>query len=320
MNIRRSVPLSGLSTFRVGGPAFAYTEVASAEDVLEAALWARENNIPLIPLGSGSNIVVADEGLRALVIRYTAGDLGMRDGLVYADAGCSWDDVVQFSVSRNLAGIECLSGIPGTAGAAPIQNIGAYGQEVGTVLNHVEVVDLQTGSTDRLPAASCNFGYRTSIFHSPPSLRYIVTRVVLRLLPDTPVTDVRAHILRTRDGKGMLLGSTRSYQCAGSFFKNPIVPLGRAPNDARSWPQPDSMTKLSAAWLIEHAGMAKGTRTGNVGLSPHHALCLINAGGASAAELLAFARSVQQRVFDTFGIMLEPEVRLWGFDEYPLMR
>lgn len=348
--IQTDMPLRAYTTLEVGGPARWLAQCERTEDLVGLLAVARERGLDTLVLGGGSNLVVADRGFDGLVIVYQAsairstGDGDGDDEVVWADAGVTWDAFVDWSVTSGLAGIECLSGIPGRVGAAPIQNIGAYGQDAAETIVAVDVVDRQDGSVRRLDAADCGFGYRTSHFKGSWKDRYVVTAVGWRLRRDgrgriayrdlerhfadrggeVGVAAVREAVLAVRRRKSMVLDpSDPNRRSAGSFFVNPVVEpaaaaatrraadaLDRGPMPA--FPAPGGV-KLSAAWLIEAAGFVRGHVAGRVGLSTAHALALINRGGATAAELLGFASTIRRGVQDRFGVSLTPEPVLVGF-------
>jgi UDP-N-acetylmuramate dehydrogenase len=332
MNIRHAVPLAPLTTLGVGGVASHVARVSS-ETVADAVRYAIDHGLPLLVLGGGSNLLVSDDGVRALVVQFTDVDISHTDdGLLSVDGGTPWDAVVRHSIAHALAGIECLSGVPGTAGAAPVQNIGCYGQQISDTLERVEAVDLRDGSPVSFSASECGFGYRSSIFNTTAAGQYLVTRIHLRLRPSGTATlayadlshlpqtaslaSVREAVLVARRRKGMLYSPDgTTHRSAGSFFRNPVVPVGSVPHGAPSWPQPDGLAKVSAAWLIEHTGFVRGDRIGGAAISPDHALSLINIGTATAIDVFLLARSIRDHVRAATGITLEPEVRLWGFSE-----
>jgi len=317
-------------------------DVDDAPGVL--AVLDREEDV--FVLGGGSNLLVADRGFDGVVLRLgddevVFHDQGCGDIVVEAAAGASWDDLVEDAVARDFAGIECLSGIPGLVGAAPIQNIGAYGQEVAEVITAVTVVDRGDGSIEKIGAADCGFGYRHSRFKAEPG-RWIVTGVQLHLrrggsptirypglqkeldarVPSgRPATlqDVRDAVLDVRASKSMVLSRTDpNRRSAGSFFTNPIVAPGVADaidvEGVPRFPTDDGRVKLSAAWLIERAGFPRGYGEGPAGLSTNHCLALVNRGGATAADLISLAGTVRRGVRDTFGVTLVPEPVFLGFD------
>ncbi len=348
LDIRERFPLAPLSTLGVGGPARYYARVTSEDSVREAVEWARARNLPLLVLGGGSNVVLADEGHPGLVLHLVTRGIETRPVgetvEVTAEAGEPWDSLVAAAVEQGWAGVECLSGIPGLVGATPIQNVGAYGQEVGETVSAVEALDLQTGRVCRLTNAQCGFAYRDSRFKSADRGRFIVLRVTYALRPGGPpavryaelarnleerglgapsLADVREAVIGLRRRKSMVLDpEDPNSRSVGSFFTNPIVPAAvadeletvlrrdgilREGEHPPRFPAGDGRVKLSAAWLIERAGLARGYQRGNVGLSSRHTLAIVNRGGAAASEVVALAREVRERVHDRFGVTLVPE-------------
>lgn len=341
--------LADHSTLRVGGPARIWCEAAPAE-VADAFDLADDLRLPVTVIGDGSNILVSDAGIGDIVLRLTqdprADIISVTPGR-YADdsvdvcvaASADWDSFVAYCVRNRLQGIECLSGIPGLVGAAPVQNIGAYGQQASDVITAVHAFDTEDFSPVPFAASECGFGYRTSRFNAGADRdRYVILDVTVRLHPNraprmthrdvrsaTRVTstlhDVREAVLRIRHRKGMLRGDVAS---AGSFFKNPVVSeraagLALSAIDGTDWYWPaDGGWKLSAARLVESAGFLRGYTMGRAGISPRHSLALVNCGDATAAEICSLARVIQDGVGSRFGIRLEPEVRLLGFDGHPL--
>ena len=345
MKVAERVPLAPMTTLGVGGAARWFVDAADEAMVRAAHAWARQRGVPLRVLGGGSNLVVADAGIDALVVR-----IGLR-GLVHrerggaielmAAAGESWDAVVAATVEHGWAGLECLSGIPGLVGATPIQNVGAYGQEVSDTVVAVRVLDTTTGEIAAVAAADCGFAYRDSVFKRETPGRFVVLAVTYRLRPGGAPTltygdvqralagravptlaDTRAAVLAIRRGKSMVLDDPAdpNRRSCGSFFLNPIVEAAQAAAvTARAgepamprWPQPDGRVKLSAAWLIERAGFARGQRAGAVGLSSRHTLAIVAHDGARTRDVLAFARRVQETVEERFGVRLTPEPVIWG--------
>jgi UDP-N-acetylmuramate dehydrogenase len=326
---RQDVPLSELTTLRVGGPARLLVE-ATTEDELVAAVEAHPG---ALLLGGGSNVVPPDEGVDEVVLIRTRGM--ERDGTdLVVQAGEDWDALVATTLEHGHVGLEALSGIPGTVGASPIQNVGAYGSEVASVVVAVRVLDRRTGLVSELPAAECGFRYRRSAFKDDPG-RWVVLAVRFRLplggrstpiryaelaralgvsLGDTaPAPEVRDAVLALRRSKGMVLDpADPDSVSAGSFFTNPVV--DSAPDGAPSWPEANGRVKVSAAWLIEESGFGKGWGEGRVGLSTKHALAMVNRGGATTAQLLAAARQVRDGVRARFGIVLVPEPVVVGRD------
>jgi UDP-N-acetylmuramate dehydrogenase len=313
--------------------------------VRDALEWARARGHPFRVLGGGSNLVVGDEGVSGLVVALGLRGVDARAAgefvEVTAAAGEVWDDLVRLAVERGWAGFECLSGIPGLVGATPIQNVGAYGQEVSETVASVRALDTRDGRVAVLSAAECRFAYRDSVFKSGEPGRWVVLEVRYRLRPGGAPTahyaeverhlrdrgiatpslgDVRASVLAIRRGKSMVLdaGDPNRRSC-GSFFVNPIVAAGEADRlgalgltpPMPRWPQADGRVKLSAAWLIERAGFARGYRKGAVGLSSGHALAIVAHDGARARDVLALARRLQEAVRARFGVVLVPEPVFW---------
>ncbi|HST66238.1 MAG TPA: UDP-N-acetylmuramate dehydrogenase [Mycobacteriales bacterium] len=344
MQVRTGVPLAGLTTLRLGGPARSLVEAASAQELVAAVRDADAAGEPLLLLGGGSNLVVSDDGWpgRVVLIRSrgiaveAAGDVRT----LTVEAGEPWDGLVARTVAEGWAGLEALSGIPGLTGATPVQNVGAYGQEVADTITRVDVWDRQEGAVLGFDPDHLRFGYRDSLLKHTD--RYVVLRVVFALRASdksgplryaelarrvgagdvgAPLTDVRAAVLELRRGKGMVLDDADpDTWSAGSFFTNPIVsPAELAEFEARvagpypSWPAAEG-TKLSAAWLIEHAGFTKGYGRGPVRISGKHTLALTHRGGGTAADLVALAAEVRDGVAARFGVRLRPEPRVVGLD------
>jgi UDP-N-acetylmuramate dehydrogenase len=339
-------PLAPHCTLRVGGPARYLAEAADEATVVEAVRWAAGRGMPVRVLGGGSNLVIADEGVDGLVLKIALRGLSTRDAAdaveVTAAAGEPWDALVRHTVERGWAGLECLSGIPGLVGATPIQNVGAYGQEVSDTVTAVRALDRERGGVVTLGPAECGFGYRDSLFKSGAPGRYVVLAVTYRLTPGgapgvryadiardlearglarPSLAEVRETVLKIRRSKSMVLepGDPNARSC-GSFFLNPIVDAPTlAAIDARAaglsmprWPQPDGRVKLSAAWLIERAGFARGQAEGPVGLSTRHTLAIVCHDGARARDVAAFARRLRGGVEGRFGVRLHPEPIFWG--------
>jgi UDP-N-acetylmuramate dehydrogenase len=334
--------LAELTTLRLGGPAPAVVEAATEEALVDAVRVADEAADPMLLVAGGSNLVVADEGVEGTVIRVltqgVAVDLDSCSGaMVTVQAGETWDAIVARAVDEQWVGVEALSGIPGSVGATPIQNVGAYGQEVAQTVASVRVYDRYDRAIRTLAAADCGFTYRSSRFKAEPH-RFVVLSVSFQLpLGDLgapiayaelarvlgveigarpPAAEVRAAVLDLRRSKGMVLDpDDHDTWSVGSFFTNPILPADEAatlPADAPRFPQRDGSVKTSAAWLIEKAGFSRGHGSGRVSLSTKHTLALTNRGGATTAELLALAREVRDGVRTAFGITLVPEPVLVG--------
>jgi UDP-N-acetylmuramate dehydrogenase len=345
LSVRAAVPLGPRTTMGVGGPARHLVEATSEAEVLAALEWAAGRSLAVYVLGGGSNVVVADAGVDGLVLQVALRGVETRvDGdrveLTVA-AGEPWDDVVGLAVSRGWAGLECLSGIPGLVGATPIQNVGAYGQEVSETIARVRAVDRRAGRAVDLDPAACGFGYRDSAFKRGEAGRHVVTAVTYRLraggaptlryadvarhlagrgLARPSLGDVRESVLAIRRAKSMVLeaGDENRRSC-GSFFLNPVVDAEAADRAAAAggaemprWPQADGRVKLSAAWLIERAGFRRGERAGAVGLSTRHALAIVCRDGATAADVARLAARIRDGVRARFGIELEPEPARWG--------
>ena len=331
--------LADHTTLRVGGPAREFVSAETEADLVEAVREADEAGRPVLVLGGGSNLLVDDAGFdgRVVAVRTTGvrADADACGGaVVRVAAGESWDALVERSVEEGWIGAEALSGIPGLVGATPIQNVGAYGQEVAETIASVRCWDRQAGAVRTLFNRDCGFGYRTSRFKADPD-RYVVLEVVFQFrLGDlgapvkyaelagrlgvepggrAPAREVREAVLGLRRGKGMVLDpADHDTWSAGSFFTNPVVAPEDVPEGAPSWPQPDGRAKTSAAWLIEHAGYGRGYGTARAALSGKHTLALTNRGSASAADLLALAAEVRDGVRERFGITLVNEPVLVG--------
>jgi UDP-N-acetylmuramate dehydrogenase len=348
--VAENVPLAPLTTLELGGPARFFVEAADEESLLEAVDFGRRRGLPLFALGGGSNIVVADRGFAGLVIRLTGRGMTFLPAgdqvLCEVAAGEPWDGVVAAAVARGLAGIECLSGIPGSAGATPIQNVGAYGQEVSDTVQTVRAFDRRSGNVVDLPSGACGFAYRDSAFKrdphahlilrvsyrlrpgAAPTLRYGELQAALAGHPAPDVASVRAAVLALRRKKSMVIDAADpNRRSVGSFFTNPIVPvpiadglteralaegLIAAPGELPRFPGGPGQVKLAAAWLIERAGFGRGFRRGPVGISSAHALSLVHHGGGRAADLLALAREIRTAVEGRFGLRLVPEPVVLG--------
>ena len=348
--LREHVPLSTLTTLGVGGPAHYLARCRSVGELAEVLAWGRARELEVFLLGAGSNLLVADRGFPGLVIQLRDDSIelaerGAGEVLVRAAAGADWDVLVARTVAEGLAGLECLSGIPGRVGAAPIQNVGAYGQEVAETVRSVEVVELKTGERRELPAESCGFAYRRSRFKGRWRGRYAVTRVDF-LLPQRrsgtvryadlsrrfaggrpSLAEVRRAVLEIRRSKSMVLDpGDPNRRSAGSFFLNPVVTAeqaaeirerfrGAAGRPMPEFPAAGGGVKLSAARLIEEAGFRRGDRHGGAGISTRHSLALVNRGGATAVEIVALAAKIRRRVRDLCGVTLEPEPVFLGFEK-----
>ncbi len=350
MQQQSALDLAAHTTLRLGGPARRMVDAASVDELVTTITEADDQGEPLLVLGGGSNLVVADAGFHGTVVRITsrgmtATDAGDAVRLVVA-AGEPWDDVVAHAVDAGMSGLECLSGIPGSTGATPIQNVGAYGASVEDVITRVRVWDRAERRVLDLAPVDCRFGYRTSVFKhadrhvvlevefelertslSAP-IRYaeLARRLDVAVGERAPLAAVRATVIELRRGKGMVVDpDDPDSTSAGSFFTNPILDAEafarleqavaqRFGDDVHppAWPDQDGRTKTSAAWLIERAGFARGHGDGSIGLSRKHTLAVVNRGGGTTTELVEFARSIRDGVYATFGVELHPEPTLVG--------
>jgi UDP-N-acetylmuramate dehydrogenase len=322
-----------MTTLRVGGAARFYLYATTEEEVVDSIKWAGEREIDVFVLGGGSNLLVGDAGFSGLVIKIGIGGIEQNGDLVTAGAGEDWDQFVEYCIKRRLQGVECLSGIPGLVGGTPVQNVGAYGQEVSESIKTVRVYDRKTDNLMNLSNEECRFGYRTSIFNSSDVNRFVVLLVTFQLKLDgepklayqelidrvgagtIDLSLVRDAVCEIRRSKGMLVrqGGPDS-QSAGSFFKNPIVSLAKYQEmleafgpGVPSFPLDEKQVKIPAAWLIENSGFEKGYQMGNAGLSSKHTLALINRGNASSAEILKLKEEIKAGVRRKFGLELVPE-------------
>ena len=346
--MQENIALAGYTTLGIGGPARWFSEARSEADIVEAVEFTRSRNLPLFVLGGGSNLLVADAGFPGLVLHIALRGLSRKedgaDTIFIVAAGEEWDSFVAATVAENCAGVECLSGIPGTVGGTPVQNVGAYGQEVSSTIQRVRALDRTTLQWVEFDNAACEFAYRSSLFNTTARQRYIVSEVTYRLRrggaplltykdlaqkflqrhnPSPTLAAVREAVREIRHRKGMLLvEGDPDCRSAGSFFKNPVIataqfaqlaekfdgiphyPAGAGAMDAE-------FVKIPAAWLIEQAGFAKGATVDVVGdtvsISSRHTLALVNRGGATAANLLALRDAIRSRVTTKFGIVLEQE-------------
>ncbi len=351
MLLEENKPLAPYTTFGIGGPARWFLEARSEGEIIEAADWAGSRSLPLFVLGGGSNLLVADQGFDGLVVHSALRGLELakesEDSSVTtysAAAGENWDRFVQFAVEANCAGVECLAGIPGTVGGTPVQNVGAYGQEVSSIIRLVRAFDLNVHTFVEFTGAECQFSYRKSRFNSADRGRYVVTRVDFDLVPGGApnleyrdlkkafaehsrpgLTEVAETVRTIRRAKGMLLvEGDQDCRSAGSFFKNPVI-SGAVADDiaSRSVSVPPTFpagkgeligsVKIPAAWLIEQSGFQKGFDLGRAGISSRHTLALINLGGATAEDVIELADAIRDRVQERFGVILEMEPVMLGF-------
>ncbi len=350
VDIKQFIQLAQLTTLQVGGPARWFTEIHNDPELIEALEFASRESLPVLILGGGSNLLISDAGFPGLVIRIDIRGIEWNEqsGAVTAGAGEPWDALVEAAVERNLAGIECLSGIPGLVGGTPIQNVGAYGQEVSRTIRSVRGYDRKEGRFVELSNAECGFQYRASIFNTTERGRFIVLSVTYQLEPNgrprilypdlqgyfadrsepPSLSEVRRAVLEIRHAKGMVIDpDDPDSRSAGSFFKNPVVSkeefavieakcrtrglIGES-EAVPNFPAGEGAVKIPAAWLIEKAGFAKGYRRGRAAISSKHTLAIVNLGNATAAEILDLAEEIRGRVEATFGIRLQPEPLITG--------
>jgi UDP-N-acetylmuramate dehydrogenase len=351
LSTQENIPLAPLTTFNVGGPARYFVDAHSEHEVSEAVALACARKLPLFVLGGGSNLLVSDSGWPGLVLKVSLagvefeGDL--QKMLFHASAGENWDSLVALAVSKNCGGIECLSGIPGTIGGTPVQNVGAYGQEVSQTITRVRALEIASGAVLDLSNAECGFSYRSSIFNGARRGEFIVLQVSYRLgrnvepkieyadvknffaankVEKPTLQQVRDAVRSIRQSKAMLLvEGDEDCRSAGSFFKNPIVSAAeadriqalaeqRAPSKTLPrYPAADGQVKLAAAWLVEQSGFSKGYSMGPVSISRKHTLAIVNRGGATAKDILALKDQIEKKVLDIWGVRLQPEPVFVGF-------
>ena len=336
--------LSDFTTLRVGGPAQKIVHAHTEDELIEFVKAADAASEQVLILGGGSNLLISDSGFAGTVIRVESKGSALdydacSGGMIEVAAGEDWDKFVELTINKGFADLESLSGIPGTIGGAPIQNIGAYGHEVSETIARVKAYDRKKSEVATLSNAQCNFSYRNSLFKQEVG-RYVILNVTFQLrkgeasMPITyielanhlginlgeraVVTKVRQAVLELRGRKGMLLNptDTNTYS-AGSFFINPILSKDQAdklPKDAPRWPQADGRVKTSAAWLMEHAGINKGEKLAGAQISNKHVLALTNSGDAKAEDIVELAKKARAAVFEKFGIKLQAEVQLVGLD------
>jgi UDP-N-acetylmuramate dehydrogenase len=339
MEFREHVLLAPYTTFKIGGPARWFAEAATEAEIAEAVGFARERGLPLFPLGGGSNLLIADEGFPGLVLRIALMGVEQHGDVFDVAAGESWDGFVSHAIGKDYAGVECLAGIPGTVGGTPIQNVGAYGQEVSESVVRVRALNLDTLKFEEFSNADCGFAYRRSVFNTTERGKYIVTRVSYAMRkhgsPRVTYADLKRHfqgvrasslievsaaVREIRRAKGMyLVAGDPDCRSAGSFFKNPVVGAeqfariaGQESVEVPHYPATDGAVKIPAAWLLERAGFHKGYALGEAGISSRHTLALINRGDARAADIFALRDRIVAQVESRFGIQLEPEPVLLG--------
>ncbi|PYX41905.1 MAG: UDP-N-acetylenolpyruvoylglucosamine reductase [Acidobacteria bacterium] len=347
MLIQENIKIAPLTTMGVGGPARFFVEASTVEEVREAIGYAKSRNLPLFILGGGSNLVVSDAGWPGLVLKVSLLGINHRHGhgTAYFDVGAGedWDSFVAVTVQHHCAGIECLSGIPGSVGGTPVQNVGAYGQEVAETIDSVVALDIEGGEEQEFEKSDCGFGYRSSIFNTSARGRYVILRVTYALVHDghprlayadlqkqfanrqePTLAEVREAVRQIRASKGMLLTpGDPDARSAGSFFKNPVLTENEFESLKRkaaarglkipNYPALAARRKVSAAWLVEQSGFSKGFGNGHVGISRKHALAIVNRGGATSAEVVQLKNEIQARVQQQWEIQLEPEPVLLGF-------
>jgi UDP-N-acetylmuramate dehydrogenase len=331
--IQENISLAPLTTLEVGGPARYFVGAQTENDVIEAFEFAISKDLPVFVLGGGSNVVISDKGFDGLVIQIDLRGISIDGETVTIAAGENWDALVAHCVRKNLAGVECLSGIPGTVGGTPIQNVGAYGQEVSETLLSVRCYDRANNFVVELSNGDCGFGYRTSIFNTIDRDRFVVLSVTYRLRSkgqpkisykdlldhfvgrEPSLAEVREAVLAIRRSKSMAIDPRdENRRSAGSFFKNPMVDKAKYDEIAEGFamavpyfPASDGLLKIPAAWLIERSGFHKGYEVGKVGISTNHTLAIVNRGGASAADIILLKTRIQNAVLEKFGIDLTPE-------------
>jgi UDP-N-acetylmuramate dehydrogenase len=341
LKIKEKVPLAPFTTLKVGGPARYFVCARTEDELIEALDHSERKGLDVFILGGGSNILVADSGFDGLVIQIALKGIDPNVSEIVARAGEDWDEFVEYCVGQDLAGIECMSGIPGFIGGTPVQNVGAYGQEVSETIFSVRCYDREMKHIVDLANSDCGFSYRTSIFNTTDRDRYIVLAVTYDLQkggePKVAYKDLKEHfagrspslgemreaVLKIRRAKSMVIDPTDiNSQSAGSFFKNPVVDrqileeirVKHGYETVPSFPFGDKV-KIPAAWLIENSGFYKGFRQGNAGISQNHSLAIVNYGGATAAEIVELKNLIQQGVEAKFSIVLQPEPVFVGFDK-----
>jgi len=348
MNVQENVSLAPLTTMKVGGPARYFVENKTIAEVQGAVAFGRSRNLPLFVLGGGSNLVVSDAGWPGLVLKVGITEIDERNengkAIFDVGAGEEWDKFAARAVARNCAGVECLSGIPGSVGGTPVQNVGAYGQEAAETIESVLTLDLRDDQIRELCGEACGFSYRTSIFNTSERGCYIILRVTYGLTPGgqpridyadlkrhfsgwqqiPTLADTREAVRRIRASKAMLITpGDADARSVGSFFKNPVLSSEQHEDLSRraaarglqipSYPALDAQHKISAAWLVEHSGFSKGYDSGHVAISSKHALAIVNRGGATAADVVALKEHIQHRVQEIWSICLQPEPVFVGF-------
>jgi UDP-N-acetylmuramate dehydrogenase len=347
--IRENVALAPLTTLKVGGAARFFVEAKTEEEIFETISFAEGRNLPLFVLGGGSNVLISDAGFQGTVLKISLRGISIfRDEtgtFVTAQAGEDWDEFVRYCVENDLQGVECLSGIPGTVGGTPVQNVGAYGQEVSESIISVRVLEKENGKIIEMSRAECGFAYRTSVFNTERADQFIVLAVTFRLEPHgqpkivykdleqffggggskPTLSETRQAVRQIRAAKSMVLDEKDpNSKSAGSFFKNPIVTTekfleienrakDRGIETVPKFKVDEKNVKIPAAWLIEKSGFEKGFKLGRAGISTNHTLAIVNLGNARAKDVLALKELIQQQVLGSFGVELKPEPIFIGF-------
>ncbi len=341
--IQHDIPLSLHTTFKIGGNARYFFSIKSVDDIKRAIIFSREKELPFFVLGGGSNLLVSDDGFIGVVLKIEISGVEWRDVSdteveMVSGAGEVWDDVVSASVERGLSGFENLSGIPGTVGAGPVQNIGAYGREIKDTLSFVEVFDTESFEIKKITRDECLFSYRDSIFKKPDGRKYIITKVVCVLNKkavidisykdlknffaskntesNPSILEVRNAVLDIRKAK---LPNLLEYGTAGSFFKNPIVSSGEYEKLLKKFPSlpafdlPNGNKKIAVAWVLDNVCKYKGYRDGNVGVYKNQPLVLVNFGGGTASEIKKLSNEMSECVEKNTGLKIFPEIVMLGF-------
>jgi len=342
--VQENVPLADFTTLKIGGEARYFVQACDEVEVHGALEFSEQNDLNVFILGGGSNVLIADEGFDGLVLQIVLKGISVsreKDNIFFveAQAGEDWDEFVKFCVEKNLQGVECLSGIPGFIGGTPVQNVGAYGQEVSETIVSVKVLERTSGKIFELTSRECGFAYRTSIFNTTKKNQFVVLAVTFALKPNgkpkivykdlqayfgekkPTLQETRKAVLEIRRAKSMVIDREDvNSRSAGSFFKNPIVETERFEEICEkfggsipSYSIDKNTVKIPAAWLIEHSGFQKGYRKENVGISTRHTLAIVNLGNASANDVFALKNEIQEKVREYFGIMLIPEPVFIGF-------
>lgn len=341
IKIEENIPLAQFTTFRIGGNARFFIKAETETQIVEAFNFAEEHEFELFVLGGGSNVLISDEGFDGVVLQIALKGIEIKGNIVTAQAGENWDKFVAICVENNLQGVECLSGIPGLIGGTPVQNVGAYGQEVSETITKVRVFDRKSKHILELASSDCKFAYRTSIFNTTEKKRFIVLAVTFALEKDAKpkivykdlidyfagkrpdLARTRAAVLEIRRAKSMVIDENDiNSKSAGSFFKNPIVAAGKLAaisekTGIETVPHfkmdDDNKVKIPAAWLIENAGFYKGYKHGRAGISTKHTLAIVNFENASAKEIITLKNEIQAQVEKKFDISLVPEPVFIGF-------